>query len=60
MNFQGCIWKLDRKRAAAWFEQHDMADVEIDWQRQKEYKGKYLGIEETSASHRILAQLDSL
>jgi hypothetical protein len=60
MNYLGCIWKVDRRNARTWFKDHDLADVKIDPQRQKEYVAKYLGIGEESASQRILAELESL
>lgn len=57
MNYPGCILKLDRRKASHWFAQHKIEDVNLDPQRQKEYVRKYLGIEETSASQRILTEL---
>ena len=59
LNFRGCVWKVDRREASAWFKKHDVRDVVIDPESRELYKQKFLDIEQTSASRRILTDLES-
>lgn len=59
MNFRGCVWKVDHRKASVWFKKHDVKDIVIDPESREVYKKKFLGIKQTDASQRILTALES-
>lgn len=57
MNYPGCIHKVDRRQAVAWFQNHNLEDVMLSKQKREEYRRKFLGMREQSASQQVLDAL---